>query len=568
MSIFSKGIVLPQHKEPALSHNLVRFINPQPDSLVFTREIPLEPELLTPEDLIDIAAAAKIVDEKDGKPLYRKLRRALGPAAGIVVDAVDDEPYVSSKLNPLLKLREEVLGGIALCQRVAVAPNENVRIMVYKHLADTELTLPGKMDEYKIDRVRGGYPAIPSISQIRRMGRGTYLTVGVGAVIHFYRAVMRRKRQTTTFITAAGNAVANPMNMEVSLGMNVTQVLERCGLSRTPTRVVSGGSMTGFSLLDTDKTLITHTTRAVLAFQESRHERMYSCIGCGRCERACPSGLNPMYLHRFVQSHNFASLEYFDAHLCIGCGTCSYVCPSRLDLVGSTLSARDYANEHRLMELADERAKVRAADRAVTAEKRAERRKLAAEKRAEQAKIRAEKTEERRLQREEVARIRAAQEQARREEAARIAEEKAQKKKEELERKQAEEAVAAAAAEAASESSTGEVPGEAAENPAPVEELAVEADSPDTSEPVPDDAVVTDASAKDDSDSSAVPSGEVPHEETSPEAPPSPPEEDEDEEVIEVFIRPRRRESVEMPPSEVSPGESPPTDKETEGESR
>ncbi len=67
--------------------------------------------------------------------------------------------------------------------------------------------------------------------------------VGVGALIHLARAVAFNKPQTTTFITVAGDCIGNPTNLEVSLGMTVGQVLERCGLIEDPARVVVGGSI-------------------------------------------------------------------------------------------------------------------------------------------------------------------------------------------------------------------------------------------------------------------------------------------------------------------------------------
>jgi Na+-translocating ferredoxin:NAD+ oxidoreductase RnfC subunit len=154
------------------------------------------------------------------------------------------------------------------------------------------------------------------------------------------------KKQSTVFVTVAGNCVANAMNIEASMGMTVLQVLERCGLTEEPTRVVCGGSMTGIAVLDAEKTLLTYTTRAVLAFRENKADALYNCIGCGRCERVCPVGLNPMYIQRFTKNSFYVHLRPFDAHLCTGCGTCSYVCPSKLNVAGTVARAKAYAQSH------------------------------------------------------------------------------------------------------------------------------------------------------------------------------------------------------------------------------
>lgn len=343
MAIFTKGIVLAQHKEPAFSRNLVRFAGPQTDMLP-PDGLPEKPvEELTADELIDIARVAGIIDERDGKYLYRKLLRAKGRAVAVIAEAVDDEPYVSSQIGPMLKLREESCGGLALCERVA--ESGRVFIMAYKNVTDLETRIPRTLEGYKVVRLRGGYPAESRLDRLK-LGGGRKLIVGAGALIHFYRAVTKRLRQTTVFVTVAGNCVANPMNLEASLGMSANQLLERCGLTGEPTRIVCGGSMTGISIIDPDNTLITHTTRAVLAFRENLRDAYYSCIGCGRCEQVCPVGLNPMYIYRFTQNSYFAPLRPFDAHLCTGCGTCSYVCPSKLNIAGTIGKARQYAIDH------------------------------------------------------------------------------------------------------------------------------------------------------------------------------------------------------------------------------
>lgn len=342
MSRFSKGIVLPQHKEPAFSKRLLRFVNPQTDSL--RADFSPIPEGMPEADaIIEAARAAQIVDERDGKLLYRKLLRVRGRAAAVVADAIDDEPYVSSKLAPLLQLRKEAMDGFALCRKVA--ETGTAFIMVYKMITDLETKIPRSIEQTKVMRLRGGYPAEPPLSKLK-VGQGRKLVVGIGALIHLHRAVRKAKRQSTIFATVAGNCVANPANLEISIGMTITQVLERCGLSELPTRVVCGGPMTGVAVLDTERTLITYATRAVLAFRENERDAHYSCIGCGRCQQVCPQSLNPMYIYRFVQNSYYANLMPFDAHLCIGCGTCSYVCPSKLNVAGATQKAKAYAVSH------------------------------------------------------------------------------------------------------------------------------------------------------------------------------------------------------------------------------
>lgn len=344
MALFSKGIMLTQNKEPALSAPLVNFTNPHPEYIREHKDINTNLNEITTKDIIELAKLARIYDERDGRLLVSKLRRARDKAQVIYVDAIDDEPYISRKTAPMLQLGQELIIGIELASKVA--GTDNVVIKTYRNMGAINSAIPSTIGGYKVEKIAGGYPALPSFSAVRDEGREESMVVGVGALIHLARAITKGMPQTTTFVTVAGNSIAHPMNMEVSLGMNLTAILERCGMIAQPTRVITGGSMTGISIVDTDKTVITHTTGSILAFHGKSYERAYSCIGCGRCEQNCPAGLNPMYILQIMNRKAYSQLEVFDPQHCIECGTCSYMCPSRLNVSGMAIRAKKYALEH------------------------------------------------------------------------------------------------------------------------------------------------------------------------------------------------------------------------------
>lgn len=339
-----KGILLQQHKEPALSRDLREFLNADTIGVLMDRPAVEDPDALTPDDIIAIARDAHIVDERDGRPLFEKLEKFRASLTRLLVaDAIDDEPYISSQLNPMLKNSAQSVSGLRLAQKAAGAAE--AQFAVYKNLADLDIRIPKKLGGFPVKRIRGRYPAEYQASMYFAAEEDVAM-VGVGALIHLARAVAFNKPQTTTFITVAGDCIGNPTNLEVSLGMTVGQVLERCGLIEDPARVVVGGSMTGFSVMDTDNTLVTPSTRAILAFHEDFKNLNIGCIGCSRCAHACPEGLNPFYLYRSIQNRRYGLFRVLDAQMCIGCGTCSYVCPSKLDLSETIQRA---AHEYRPM---------------------------------------------------------------------------------------------------------------------------------------------------------------------------------------------------------------------------
>ena len=301
-----KGVYLQQFKEPALSREIRQFFNASAAEALVESPVTKSLEELTPLEVIDIARQAGIVDERDGRPLYKKLEKAREKGVKtVVVDALDDEPYVSSQLGVLLHLREEVSAGLKAAAIAIEAANKT--IVVYKNLTDAEVRIPGSIDGVRVVRIGGKYPAESHIG--RDIGlRESYVTLGVCSLVFLSRAITSGLVQKSAFITVAGNCIANPTNLEVSLGISLSQVLERCGLADNPTRVVIGGSMTGISIMDTDHTLVSPTTRAVLAFREDEKERNYTCIGCGRCTASCPAGLDPMFIYRAVKSRRLSLL--------------------------------------------------------------------------------------------------------------------------------------------------------------------------------------------------------------------------------------------------------------------
>lgn len=334
-----KGILMEQHKEPALSREIELLANTAKRKEISGWSVPGRLEEVTPDEIIQVARVARIVDERDGLPLYKKLVHCRRAGMDILVDAVDDEPYISSQLGPMLQMKKEFGSGLRLAQKAAEA--QQVRIQVYRNITDLERRVPRTIEGFRIQKIGGVYPAEvgPEGLFVETADR-RQIIIGACAILHLYRAVFQGIIQTTVFVTVGGTCVADPRNLEVSLGLSITDVLDRCGLSQNPSRVVVGGSMTGQSVADTDNTFVTATTRAVLAFREDERDKKYVCIGCGSCTENCPSGLNPMMIYRAMEMGRGDLLQQMDYQHCIECMCCSYCCPAKLNLAAAIASLK------------------------------------------------------------------------------------------------------------------------------------------------------------------------------------------------------------------------------------
>lgn len=334
--LYQRGVLLEQMKEPALSRTIKEMPN-TPQQIEG-----MEPadclENITPRQIISFAQAAGIIDETDGRPLSEKLERMKGKEPTVLVDAIDDEPYVSSQMGPMLALREECAKGFRLAQK-AVNSSDGA-ILVYKNVTDIELSIPRAIEGIPIKKIGGKYPAQTRIKDelgLNDKNESKYLFIGACALIHLCRAVYEGRRQNTAFVTVAGNCIGYPRNVEAPLKTSILDLIKQCGLAENPTRIILGGPITGASIRDIHTAEVHVCTGAVLVIRDDRRDYMYECIGCGRCTSACPQGLNPMQILRELRRGDYASAERLGLWECSHCMCCSYICPSRQSVAGEIL---------------------------------------------------------------------------------------------------------------------------------------------------------------------------------------------------------------------------------------
>lgn len=336
MSFFVKGILLEQKKEPMLTRSTLVMRQEFEYFECDFSDVPVEE--LSGEQIIELARLAEIVDESDGKMLWEKLEKAnLGEGGTLVIDAIDDEPYISSQMSIGIHQPEKLAAGIELCER-AVSP-EKTYIAMYRHILDSNFGIPGKIGKYKVKKIGGRYPAESRVYRHIPKGKNSVI-VGACAMLHLARAAEESRKMTTCFVTVAGDIVKNPRNIEAPIGTTAEKLLELCGLTDEPEAIVVGGSMTGRAIFEPENETVGPTTRGVIALARSYGTYSYTCIGCGRCDHACPKALSVCAMRKFAEAGELDMLRHYDISLCIGCGACSYVCPSRIDVAATLIKAK------------------------------------------------------------------------------------------------------------------------------------------------------------------------------------------------------------------------------------
>ncbi|MBR5430320.1 MAG: SLBB domain-containing protein, partial [Firmicutes bacterium] len=169
-----------------------------------------------------------------------------------------------------------------------------------------------------------------------------------------WRAVTTGLPLVTCSVTVSGSAVANPKNLICRVGTPIESLFAAAGGFREdPYKMILGGPMMGSAVYSLDLPVL-KTTNSLLAFSrdEDKFAANPTCIHCGRCIKACPMHLMPMYLNMYYNKGMIRELDELHVTDCIECGSCAYVCPGRLPLTQVCRAGKARLNELKRKEAA------------------------------------------------------------------------------------------------------------------------------------------------------------------------------------------------------------------------
>lgn len=267
----------------------------------------------------------------------------------IIANCAECEPYLTSDYRSMVEEPEKLITGMKIILQLfpkakgllGIEDNKSDVIASMQELVSNEprIEVVPLLTKYP----QGGERQLIKACTGREIN-SKMLPADAGCIVDnvatinaIYTAIVEGKPVMDRIFTLTGDAVMEPRNYRICIGTSCKEILEATGgYVREPKKVISGGPMMGFAVMDVDFPT-TKTTGALLCLSEdevSKYETT-ACINCGRCVEACPENLIPSRLSKFSDHGDKEQFETWYGLECIECGSCSFACPARKPLAQS-----------------------------------------------------------------------------------------------------------------------------------------------------------------------------------------------------------------------------------------
>lgn len=307
---------------------------------------PEEVAALDPQQLVEIIHQAGIVGMGGAAfPTHVKLSGAMGRVDTIIVNAGECEPYITADDRLCREQPEKIIAGIRILMKILGLSQAHIGIENNKPEAIRALKAHMADSGIQVDVLQAKYPQGAEKQLIQAItGRQVPsggLPVAVGCAVFnaasckaIYDAVYEGIPLIQRIVTVSGDILMEPKNLLVPIGTPFIQLIDACGLSENPYKVLSGGPMMGIAQFD----LAVPTIKACNAITVLGKKNRFAvedphCIRCGKCIDVCPIHLMPVIMYKTLFTNDIEQIKASHLLDCCECGCCAYNCPAAVPLV-------------------------------------------------------------------------------------------------------------------------------------------------------------------------------------------------------------------------------------------
>jgi electron transport complex protein RnfC len=299
-------------------------------------------------------------------PTHVKLSPHEGfPIDTVLVNGCECEPYITSDHRIMLEDSADLIHGTRIVLKAVGAKQAIIGIEDNKldAVAAIRAKLPPGVP-ITVETVKTKYPQGAEKMLIKALlGRevpsgGFPYHIGISpfnvtTLAQLGALLPRGQGLIERVVTISGSGVAHPGNYIVALGTPLRFVLEQVGYYGSHDRLIFGGPMMGMSVSSLDVPVTKGISSIVVQTEQEQIDnipkKIYPCIRCAACVKACPIHLNPSQLGLLAAKHEYELMEQkYHLNDCFECGSCSYVCPSGIPLVQYFRIAKSINRERRV----------------------------------------------------------------------------------------------------------------------------------------------------------------------------------------------------------------------------
>jgi len=319
-----------------------------------------EVDALSNEDLINIIREGGIVGMGGATfPTHVKLSGGIGKVDTVIVNAGECEPFITSDDRLCREKPAELISGLKIIMRIFGLKEGHIGIEDNKPEAAKALqACLCAEDGITVDVLPAKYPQgaekqliyavtgreVPSGGLPAAVGCAVFNAATCKAIHDVvYEGMPLIKR----IVTVSGDILMEPKNLLVPIGTAFNDLIDACGHSENPYKVLSGGPMMGAAQYDLSVPTIKGVNAITVLGRKNKYDVEDSrCLRCGKCIDACPMKLTPVLMYKAMQSGDIQEMKDTNIMDCIECGSCAYTCPASVPLVlGFRVAKQQIRNE-------------------------------------------------------------------------------------------------------------------------------------------------------------------------------------------------------------------------------